>query len=293
MRLPTSLCRPVVVATLGALTLPACGGGGTSSSPASPTQPTTRPAAFTIAVQILQIVPLSAPTGMEATSTPPVPRRLDARVTVTETGGTTGGRLNELLFDTLQRSGSTASSTRYSEADIVYKNGTNRLSAGAQFTFEVQLSFTNRTGDVVNALVSRVTITADTGERVTPSSTTTVSPPALCTPTATTACLDSGRFQAQVDWRTSTTGGVGTVGPEGPSGSQFWFFEPNQYELAVNSLNHCYTEGRWWMFVASTTNVEFTLTVTDTQTGSSRRYFNPLGTRAAPFTDTQAFATCP
>lgn len=293
MRLPTSLCRPVVVATLGALVLFACGGGGTSSSPASPTQPTTRPAAFTIAVQILQIVPFSTPTGMEATSTPPQARRANARVTVTETGGTTGGRLNELLLDMLQRSGSTASSTRYSETDIVAQGGSNRIPPGGQFTFEVSVWFTNRTGDVVNTLASRATVTADTGERATPSSTTAVSPPAMCAPTSTTACLDSGRFQAQVDWRTSTARGVGTVGPDGASGSQFWFFGPHSHELVIKALDGCQNNGRWWMFVASATNVEFTLTVTDTQTGAGRRYFNPMGLRAAHFTDMDAFATCP
>ena len=47
------------------------------------------------------------------------------------------------------------------------------------------------------------------------------------------------------------------------------------------------------MFANATTNVEFTVTVTDTDTGVSKEYFNPLGTPAQAITDTQAFATCP
>ncbi len=38
---------------------------------------------------------------------------------------------------------------------------------------------------------------------------------------------------------------------------------------------------------------EYTLLVTDTQTGAAREYFNPLGSAADAITDTGAFATCP
>ena len=47
------------------------------------------------------------------------------------------------------------------------------------------------------------------------------------------------------------------------------------------------------MFYAATTNVEFTVTVTDTQTGAVKQYKNKLGQAAAPVLDTAAFATCP
>jgi hypothetical protein len=47
------------------------------------------------------------------------------------------------------------------------------------------------------------------------------------------------------------------------------------------------------VFFAATTNVELHLTVTDTQTGKIKTYFNPLGTAAPPIQDTSAFATCP
>jgi hypothetical protein len=39
--------------------------------------------------------------------------------------------------------------------------------------------------------------------------------------------------------------------------------------------------------------VELIVTVTDTQTGKTKVYFNPLGTAALPVQDTNAFATCP
>ncbi|HVS65469.1 MAG TPA: hypothetical protein VMT85_18420 [Thermoanaerobaculia bacterium] len=46
------------------------------------------------------------------------------------------------------------------------------------------------------------------------------------------------------------------------------------------------------MFSAATSNVEYTLTITDTRTGGTREYFNPLGRQAPAITDTGAFATC-
>ena len=49
----------------------------------------------------------------------------------------------------------------------------------------------------------------------------------------------------------------------------------------------------FWAFYCGTTNVEYTLTVTDTVTGSSRTYDNELGQASPAVTDTQAFATCP
>ena len=51
--------------------------------------------------------------------------------------------------------------------------------------------------------------------------------------------------------------------------------------------------GRFWVFAAATTDVEYALTVTDTLTGRTARYENPLGRRSPAFTDTEAFATCP
>ena len=63
--------------------------------------------------------------------------------------------------------------------------------------------------------------------------------------------------------------------------------------MLVKVLNACGLNQHYWVFSAATTNVEYTLTVTDTQTGDKKTYFNPLGTAAPAVTDTSAFATCP
>jgi hypothetical protein len=47
------------------------------------------------------------------------------------------------------------------------------------------------------------------------------------------------------------------------------------------------------VFSAATTNVQYTLTVTDTVTGQVKTYQNQAGQAAAALADTNAFATCP
>ena len=49
----------------------------------------------------------------------------------------------------------------------------------------------------------------------------------------------------------------------------------------------------FWLFACAQTNVEYTLTVTDTETGEIRTYDNALGQASPAIQDTSAFATCP
>ena len=58
-------------------------------------------------------------------------------------------------------------------------------------------------------------------------------------------------------------------------------------------LSGCGLNNHYWVFAAGLTNVEVTLTVRDTQSGSEKTYFNPLGTAFQPVQDTSAFETCP
>ncbi len=57
-------------------------------------------------------------------------------------------------------------------------------------------------------------------------------------------------------------------------------------------LDGCAINDRFWVFAAGATSVEYTLRVTDTETGAVNEYVNPLGNAADALTDTQAFATC-
>jgi hypothetical protein len=108
--------------------------------------------------------------------------------------------------------------------------------------------------------------------------------PGLCVPSATVHCLNDGRFQAEVAWADFTGGtGTGTTVPATDDTGIFWFFREDNLELAVKLL-----DGNWWVFYGALTNVEFTLTVTDTVTGDVLTYENPSGNFASRG-DTTAF----
>jgi hypothetical protein len=123
----------------------------------------------------------------------------------------------------------------------------------------------------------------------------TTEPLGGCVPDATTLCLLGGRFEARVDWRRSDgQTGEGQAVDLTDRAGLFWFFNEANLEMLLKMQNACAPPfNRFWVFFAATTNVEFTVTVTDTQTGESREYTNPLGQAAAPVQDTNAFATCP
>jgi streptogramin lyase len=117
---------------------------------------------------------------------------------------------------------------------------------------------------------------------------------APCTPNSITLCLNSGRFAVTASWRTSTGSGAGTAGQlTGGNSGYFSFFDTSNVELVVKVLNGCALSNSYWVFAAGLTNVEVTLTVTDTQTGATRTYLSPLGTPFQPIQDTIFFATCP
>ena len=108
------------------------------------------------------------------------------------------------------------------------------------------------------------------------------------------ATLTGERFEARVTWRTEDSG----VQPACVSNlrtedtAMFYFFEPNNLELMLKVLDGCSINGHFWIFFAGVTNVEMSITVTDTLTGESRVYENELGHAADAVTDVTAFATC-
>jgi len=108
--------------------------------------------------------------------------------------------------------------------------------------------------------------------------------------TASGLCLHGQRFRAEVAWRVPATGaeGAGTPIPLTGDTGGFWFFSPANYELVVKVLDGRGVNGHFWVFYGSLTDVEFDLTITDTQTGQQRTYHNPAGTMASR-ADTEAF----
>jgi hypothetical protein len=111
-----------------------------------------------------------------------------------------------------------------------------------------------------------------------------------------TLCLgEDGRFQAEVVWRTASgEQGSGTAEAIGKRDSGlFYFFDSENIEMLVKVLPACPINQHFWVFFAATTDVEFTLTVTDTEADVQQQYTNTLGQPANAVTDITAFPTCP
>jgi virginiamycin B lyase len=119
---------------------------------------------------------------------------------------------------------------------------------------------------------------------------------AACSSSSTAVCID-GRFLLAVTYRA----GHGHTGPGQAiplqtlgvaQGGLFWFFSADNPEMLIKVLDGCGVNRRFWIFYAAGTNVGFTVTVTDTQTGMQKTYTNALGTAAPPVQDTSALP-CP
>ena len=101
-----------------------------------------------------------------------------------------------------------------------------------------------------------------------------------------------GRFDANL--RRADGGNVSSVALTGQAG-YFWFFDNKNVEVTIKILDGRFVNGHFWVFVASMTDVPFTLTVTD-DAGSGcqqrncpqRVYTSPAG-KNTNFIDVAAF----
>ncbi len=152
------------------------------------------------------------------------------------------------------------------------------LSAATIYDFRIRAS--NAVGDSAYSNVVLATTLGDT----TP-----------CVAGPNTLCLLGDRFRVKSDFRTSQgVSGAGSAVALTPDTGYFWFFNQDNVEMVVKVRNACVNPfNRFWVFAGGLTNVEVSFTVTDTQTGATKSYRNPINSPFQPITDTQAFATCP
>lgn len=107
---------------------------------------------------------------------------------------------------------------------------------------------------------------------------------AACVADADTACHLGGRFQVEVNWTTTEGSGAAQVmsfGGQRASSDQssfWWFFNPANFEMGVKMVDACVPPfNAYWVFVSGLTNQGFTVQITDTVSGLSKPYSNPLG----------------
>ena len=100
----------------------------------------------------------------------------------------------------------------------------------------------------------------------------------------TSSLLNNDRFRVEVDWGAPGNGIVGGSNLCDDAGladtGNFFFFSSDNMEFLIKVLdgvNGTNAFGKFWVFAAATTNVEYTLRVTDTATGATRSYEDPLG----------------
>jgi len=143
-----------------------------------------------------------------------------------------------------------------------------------------------------------LTTAASRAQTITESSAFPIEQGALpaCVPDEHTLCLIGGRFSVTAAFQLTPSGPSfeANAVPFTDNSGYFWFFDASNIELVVKILNACVDPfNSYWVFTAGLTNVGVEITVTDTRSGESKRYENPLGTPFAPIQDTAGFATCP
>jgi hypothetical protein len=114
-----------------------------------------------------------------------------------------------------------------------------------------------------------------------------------CEPDGRTLCLNGGRFRARLNWQSfSGSSGFGETGPYFDDSGLFWFFTPQNLEVAVKVIDACDFNNRFWVYATGLTNVAVTLTVDDLVSGAIWQRSTSLGTPFGPFLDSDAIASC-
>jgi 6-phosphogluconolactonase (cycloisomerase 2 family) len=115
-----------------------------------------------------------------------------------------------------------------------------------------------------------------------------------CTPSPTTLCLNDNRFRVQATFDAGNgNSGTAHVGSLTSDTGYLWFFSSSNVEAIIKVLNGCGLNSAYWVFAGGLTNVQVTITVTDTLTGLSHQYNNPAQATFEPVQDTSTFKTCP
>ena len=153
----------------------------------------------------------------------------------------------------------------------------------------------NTTSAIVDGLVGgqtatfRVRATNASGDSPFTNEATATTPntPALCTPTSTVVCLLDARFRVSVAFRNQFANPpapgnfLGTKlvpGSQNPDVGIFGISSPQAIEVVVRIQDaRPFGQNRFDIYYGGLTDLEYTVTVTDTLTGRTAQYHNPPG----------------
>jgi hypothetical protein len=112
-----------------------------------------------------------------------------------------------------------------------------------------------------------------------------------CATDGSTLCLNAGRFQLRVIFSAPSLGitnGAAHAVPLTSDTGYFWFFSASNVELVIKAVDGRSFNGFFWVFYGALSDVEYTITVTDTVTGAVKTYMNQAG-HLASVADVAAF----
>lgn len=116
-------------------------------------------------------------------------------------------------------------------------------------------------------------------------------PAGTCEPDDETSCLQDSRYAISVEYQMSDGElRAARVIPAGTNDSGlFGFFDWDNWEVLVKVLDGCSVNGHVWTYGAATTDLGYSIRVTDTATGAERKYHNEPGRSAIGIADAAAF----
>lgn len=88
--------------------------------------------------------------------------------------------------------------------------------------------------------------------------------------------LQRGRFEVSVQWVSYTDASTGLGRPVALTSESgyFWFFTSSNVELVVKVLDGTSVNGYFWVLYGALSDLEYTITLTDTETGRVKTYHN-------------------
>jgi PKD repeat protein len=109
-----------------------------------------------------------------------------------------------------------------------------------------------------------------------------------CEPDANTLCLMGDRFQVEASFVQNSVSTPARARTGTDLSGYFWFFNSSNLEIGIKVLDGTGVNGHYWVFHGGLTSLEYTLRVTDTQTGDVKTYVKPAGSYCGD-PDSQAF----
>jgi len=94
-------------------------------------------------------------------------------------------------------------------------------------------------------------------------------------------CLAGNRFRAEAAWKSGTVSVPAQAVSVTADSGYFWFVDPASADLSVKVVDSRAQNGAFGVFFTGPTDVDFTLTITDTVTGAVKTYTHAVGAAGA------------